>query len=85
MTRRVNATIHFNTDRYTGKKRKGAFDFAEFAKLMRDLDSFRESRAKDQEPHYYVIYSLDNPASGEELCLCFHEVEAVERDEESIS
>jgi hypothetical protein len=81
VTRRVVATIHFNTNRYGSRYRTGAFDFAEFAKLMQDFDSFRKSRPKNPTPHYYVIYSLGNPPEGKELCLFFHEVERIKRDE----
>lgn len=81
MTRRVNATIHFNTDRYGTRRRRGAFEFGEFTKLMQDFDRFRQSSGKDPKPYYYVIYSLDNPSEGEELCLYFHEVERINRDE----
>ena len=81
MARRVIATIHFNTDRYGSRHRTGAFDFAEFTKLMRDFESFRKSPAKKPTPNYYVIYSLDNLAEGKELCLFFHEVERIDRDE----
>ena len=78
MTRRVIATICFSTDRHGGRKRTGAFDSGEFAKLVRDFDNFRKSPAKTPTPHYYVIYSLENPSEGEELCLFFHEVESIE-------
>jgi hypothetical protein len=81
VTRRVIATIHFNTDRYGSRHRTGAFDSAEFAKLMQDFDSFRKSPAKNPTPCYYVIYSLDNPPEAKELCLFFHEVERIQRDE----
>jgi hypothetical protein len=81
VTRRVIATIHFNTDRYGSRHRTGAFDFAEFAKLTRDFDSFRKSPANNPTPYYYVIYSLDNPPEGKELCLFFHEVERIKQDE----
>ena len=81
MTRRVIATIHFNTDRYGIRHRTGAFDFAEFAKLMKDFNSFRKSPGENPPPYYYVIYSLDNAHEGKELCLFFHEVERITRDE----
>jgi hypothetical protein len=81
VTRRVIATIHFNTDRYGHTLRKGAFDFAEFAKLMQDFDRSRKSSVRDPAPYYYVIYSLDNPGEGTELCLFFHEVDLIARDE----
>ena len=81
MTRRVIATIHFNTDRSGSRHRTGAFDFAEFAKLMRDFERFRESLAKTSMPSYYVIYSLNSPVEGKELCLFLHEVERIKRDE----
>jgi hypothetical protein len=81
VTRRVIATIHFNTNSYGSSLRTGAFDPAEFAKLMQDFDRSRKSPAKDLTPHYYVIYSLDNPAEGKELCLFFREVELITRDE----
>jgi hypothetical protein len=81
VTRRVIATIHFNTNSHGSSLLTGAFDFAEFAKLMQDFDRSRKSPAKDPTPHYYVIYSLDNPAEGKELSLCFHEVELITRDE----
>jgi len=82
--RRVIATIHFNTDRYGSSHRTGAFDFAEFAKLMQDFDSFRKSPAKNAPPCYYVIHSLDDPSEAKELCLFFHEVGSIKRgDDES--
>ena len=81
MTRKVTATIHFNTDRYGSRHRTGAFDFAEFAKLMQDFDSFHKSPAKNPPPCYYVIYSLDDPPEAKELCLFFHEVESIKRAE----
>jgi hypothetical protein len=81
VTRRVIGTIHFNTNSYGSSLRTGAFDFAEFAKLMQDFDRSRKSSAKDPRPYYYVIYSLDNPAEGKELRLFFHEVELITRDE----
>ena len=81
MTRRVIATIHFNTDRYGSRHRTGAFDFGEFTKLMLDLNGFRKSPANNPTPYYYVIYSLDNPREAQELCLFFHEVERIQRDE----
>ena len=82
MTRRIIATIHFNTDRYGSRHRTGAFDSAEFAKLMQDFDSFRKSPKQSPTPYYYVIYSLDNPPESKELRLFFHEVERIQRDEE---
>jgi hypothetical protein len=81
VTLRVIATIHFNTDRYGSRHRTGAFDSAEFAKLMQDFDSFRKSPAKIPTPYYYVISSLDNPFKSKELCLFFHEVERIQQDE----
>ena len=78
MKRTVIATIHFNTG---SSHRTGAFDFAEFAKLIQDFDRFRNSAAKPRRPHYYVIYSLDNPSEGKEFCLFFDEVERIERHE----
>jgi hypothetical protein len=81
VTSRVSATIYFNTDRYGSRRRTGAFDSAEFAKLTQDFDSFRKSPAKHPTPYYYVIYSLDNRLEGQELCLFFHEVERIKRDE----
>ncbi len=81
MTHRVIATIHFNTGRHGSTLRTGAFDFAEYAKLMQDFDRSRKSSIKDPTPFYYVIYSLDNPAEGTELCLFFHEVDLIARDE----
>lgn len=80
MPRHVTATIHFNTDRYVGRRITGVFDYAEFAKLMQDFDSFTRSPTKAPTPYYYVIYSLDNLAEGQELCLFFHEVESIQRD-----
>jgi len=81
VTRRVSATIYFNTDRYGSRRRTGAFDSAEFAKLTQDFDSFRKSPAKHPKPYYYVIYSLDNPLEGKELRLFFDEVERIKQDE----
>ncbi len=81
MTRRVIATIHFKTNSNGSSLRMGAFDFAEFAKLMQDFDRSRKSPANDPTPHYYVIYSLDNPAEAKELRLFFNEVERITRDE----
>jgi hypothetical protein len=78
--RDVNATIHFNTDRYVGRRITGVFDYAEFAKLMQDFDSFIKSPTKATTPYYYVIYPLDNLAEGQELSLFFHEVESIQRD-----
>jgi hypothetical protein len=78
--RRVIATIYFNTDKYGSRHRTGAFDFAEFAKLTQDFDSFRKARAKIPTSYCYVIYSLDDPPEGKELCLFFHEVERINRD-----
>jgi hypothetical protein len=65
----------------SSRRRTGAFDSAEFTKLMQDFNGFRKSPAKNPTPHYYVIYSLDNPLEGKELCLFFHEVERIKRDE----
>ena len=76
--RRVIATISFSTDRHGGRKRTGAFDSAEFVKLVRDYDNFCKSPARTPTPYYYVIYSLEDPSEGEELCLFFHEVERIE-------
>jgi hypothetical protein len=76
----VTATIHFNKDRYVGRRITGVFDYAEFAKLMQDFDSFRKSPTKTPTPYYYVIYSSDNLTEGKELCLFFHEVESIQRD-----
>jgi hypothetical protein len=81
VTRRVVATILFNTDRYGSRHRAGAFEFAEFAKLIQDFDSFRKAPTKNPPPHYYVIYSLDNPPEGKELCLFFNEVDRIKQDE----
>ena len=81
MMRRVNATIHFNTERYGSRRRMGAFDSSEFSKLVQDFERFRKSPARVSPPFYYVIYSLDNPTDGTELRLLFHEVERIEREE----
>jgi len=81
VTRRVIATIHFSTNSHGSSLRKGAFDFGEFAKLMQDFDRSRKAPGQDPTPHYYVIYSLDNPTEGKELCLFFHEVQLITRDE----
>lgn len=82
MTRRVIATIHFNTDKYGSRRRTGAFDETEFAKLTQDFNRTRASPKVDSTPFRYVIYSLDNPAQGEELRLFFNEVERITRDEQ---
>jgi len=79
--RRVIATIHFNTDRYGSRHRTGAFDRAEFAKLQQDFDSFRRSPTTIPTQYCYAIYSLSNASEGQELCLLFHEVESISRDE----
>lgn len=80
MKRRVIATIYFNTDKYGSRHRTGAFDFAEFAKLMQDFDGFRKAPTEIPTPYCYGIYSLDDPSEGEELCFFFHEVERINPD-----
>jgi len=48
---------------------------------MQDFESARKSPAKGHQPRYYVIYSIDNPSEGEELCLFFNDVDRIERDD----
>lgn len=58
------------------------FDEAEFTKLSRDFDRSRMTTTMNPAANYYVIYALDSPSEGEELCLYFHEVERITRDEQ---
>jgi hypothetical protein len=76
---RIIATIYYKTEKPRGGHQKGSFDFAEFAKLMQDFESARKSPAKGHHPHYYVIYSVDNPNEKNELCLFFNDVDRIER------
>ena len=76
---RIIATIHYKTEKIRGGQQKGAFDSAEFAKLMQDFESVRKSPAKGHQPRYYVIYSIDDPTEKKELCLFFIDVDRIER------
>ena len=79
MNTRIIATIYYKTEKPRGVEQKGSFDFAEFAKLMQDFETARKSPAKGHQPHYYVIYSVDNPTERKELCLFFNDVDRIER------
>jgi len=75
----IIATIYYKTEKTRGGHQKGSFDSAEFAKLMQDFERARKSPAKGHQPHYYVIYSVDDPTERKELCLFFNDVDHIER------
>jgi hypothetical protein len=78
---RVVATIHYNIEVDGSRQQTGAFEFAEFAKLMKDFESSRVSPAKGLVPCYFVMYATDNTVGRRELCLFFNRVESIERRE----
>jgi hypothetical protein len=76
---RITATIHYNTVVNGRMEQTGAFEFAEFTKLMKDFENSRKSPAVGSVPCYFVMYAVDNPAERRELRLLFNQVDRVER------
>ena len=81
MKSRVIATIYYNTDRHGIRQQTGAFDYAEFAKLMQDFRKSKQSAAMRSMSFSYVIYSADDPTDHRELRLVFDDVERIERND----
>ena len=79
MKHRIIATIHYNAEVNGRKEQTGAFEFAEFAKLMKDFERSRKSPEQGSVACYFVMYAVDNPAERRELRLLFDQVERVER------
>ena len=81
MKPRIIATIHYNVEVNGRSEQTGAFDFAEFTKLIRDFENSRNSPTAGSLPCCFVMYAVDNPVESRELRLYFNQVERIERAE----